>query len=69
MLEESGIISKMYHPENKAKVLHQLTQKGIDLLPVLLEIQLWADKYYTINPDIKILLKEIKNDKDSYIKW
>lgn len=69
MLEENGIITKSDHPESKAKVLYKLTQKGIDLVPIMVEMQLWADKYYTINPNIKTtVLKEIKKDKDTYIK-
>ncbi len=68
-LEENGIITKSDHPDSKAKVLYKLTQKGIDLVPIMVEMQLWADKYYTINPDIKTtVLKEIKKDKDTYIK-
>lgn len=68
MLEENGIISKSDHPESKAKVLYKLTSKGIDLLPLMIEINVWADKYLTIPDEQKALLKEIKKDKESYIK-
>ena len=35
-------------------------------MPVMVEMQLWADKYYTINPDIKkTVLKEIKKEADA----
>lgn len=68
MLESNGIITKLNHPESKAKVLYQLTQKGIDLLPIMLEIHLWADKYSTIPPDKKAMLKEVKKDKEGFIK-
>ena len=44
-LEEHCIIQKLEHPESKAKVLYQLTQKGIDLLPIIVELNLWAEKY------------------------
>ena len=68
MLEEHGIISKLDHPESKAKVLYKLTPKGIDLLPLIIEINVWADKYLTIPNEQREILKEIKKDKESYIK-
>lgn len=67
-LEENGVIEKTEHPDSKAKVLYRLTQKGIDLLPIMIEINLWAEKYYEIPADRKALLKEVKKDKEQYIK-
>ncbi|MBK9212578.1 MAG: helix-turn-helix transcriptional regulator [Saprospiraceae bacterium] len=68
MLEENGIISKLDHPESKAKVLYKLTKKGIDLLPIIVEFGFWADKYYTIDKGKKAALREIKKDKETFIK-
>lgn len=68
MLEENGIISKSNHPDSKAKVLYKLTLKGIDLLPLMIEINLWADKYSTLPADRKAILEEIKKDKEGFIK-
>ncbi len=68
MLEENGIISKSDHPESKAKVLYKLTPKGIDLLPLIIEINIWADKYLTIPVEQKEILKEIRKNKEAYIK-
>lgn len=67
-LEENGIISKSTHPDSKAKVLYKLTQKGIDLLPLMIEINLWMEKYYDIPTERKRMLKEVKKDKDKFIK-
>lgn len=67
-LEETGLISRSSHPESKAKVLYRLTQKGVDLLPLMVEINLWADKYFSLPPDRKALVKEIKKDKEAFIK-
>jgi DNA-binding HxlR family transcriptional regulator len=68
MLEENGIISKMDHPGSKAKVLYQLTEKGINLMPLIIEISLWADKYTVLPKEQKELLKEVKNDKEGFLK-
>jgi len=67
-LEENEIISKSDHPDSKAKVLYKLTQKGIDLLPLMIEINLWAEKYYDLPADRKAMLKEVKKDKEKFIK-
>lgn len=67
-LEENKIIEKLDHPDSKAKVLYKLTSKGIDLLPVMIEINLWAEKYFPMPEDRKAMLKEVKKDKAAFIK-
>ena len=68
MLETNGIITKQDHPDSKAKVLYKLTQKGVDLLPLMIEINLWADKYFTLPMERKAILEEVKKDKESFIR-
>ena len=67
-LEENKLIEKLDHPDSKAKVLYKLTRKGIDLVPVVIEISLWAEKYFSIPEDRKAMLKEVKKDKAGFIK-
>ncbi|WP_330745809.1 winged helix-turn-helix transcriptional regulator [Chryseobacterium sp. CP-77] len=67
-LLDHGIIDKKKHPDSKLKILYFLTQKGIDLIPVIVEINLWGDQYLTIPDDRKKLLDEIKKDKEAFIK-
>lgn len=67
-LEEHQIIQKLEHPDSKAKVLYKLTEKGIDLLPIIVEIQLWADKYFTLPDSIKAIVEEGKKDKSGFIE-
>ena len=67
-LEENSIITKTVHPESRAKFLYQLTQKGIDLYPLMVEINLWAEKYYPIPEERKPLLALIHRDKEAFIK-
>ncbi|AZA74716.1 winged helix-turn-helix transcriptional regulator [Chryseobacterium indoltheticum] len=68
MLEENGIIIKQNHPDSKAKVLYKLTEKGIDLLPLLIEINLWAEKYSEIPESQKMILNDVKMDKAGFIE-
>jgi len=62
------MIEKLDHPDSKAKVLYRLTRKGVDLLPIMIEINLWAEKYFTIPYERKAMLKEVKKDKAGFIK-
>lgn len=43
-------------------------QSGIDLLPLMIEINLWTEKYFTIPTEHKSMLKEVKKDKEKFIK-
>lgn len=67
-LEENGIIEKVANPGTKTRVYYQLTQKGIELFPILVEIHLWAEKYFTIPDDVKARIKGAKTDKAGFIK-
>lgn len=67
-LEENGIIIKSVHPDSKAKILYKLTTKGIDLLPIIMEVYIWSEKYFSIPADIKATIKEAKKDKDKFVK-
>jgi DNA-binding HxlR family transcriptional regulator len=67
-LEENELIEKLEHPSSKAKYLYKLTEKSIDLLPVIVEIHLWADKNFELPIEIKTLIKEVRKDKTEFIK-
>jgi DNA-binding HxlR family transcriptional regulator len=68
MLEEVGILQKEEHPESKAKIFYRLSDRGIDLLPVLVELILWSDKYLPISPQAKEFAKALRKDKQTMIK-
>jgi DNA-binding HxlR family transcriptional regulator len=48
VLLQEGFITKHTAPTNKSKFLYRPTEKAIEMIPVLMEITLWAEKY---NPD------------------
>jgi DNA-binding HxlR family transcriptional regulator len=68
MLEENGVIQKLEHPSSKAKVLYRLTKKGMDLLPILIEIHLWFDKHDAYPEDKREMLEILKKDKVTFIE-
>jgi len=68
LLESGGIISKGTHPSSKAKILYRLTPKGIDLIPSLVEIILWSEKYHDVHEQATQFAKQAKKDKAGVIK-
>jgi DNA-binding HxlR family transcriptional regulator len=68
LLETGGIISRQAHPESKAKVLYKLTPKGVDLIPVLVEIIVWSEKHHEVHPYAKEFAKAVRKNKDLVMK-
>ncbi len=67
ILEAENILTKKVSPTNKSKYIYSLTKKGIDLLPIIIEIMDWGAKYNSNCPR-KELGKKIKSDKAAVIK-
>lgn len=70
-LEELGIIIKKQLPDNKKTNLYLLTEKGLALTPIIVELSIWSDenvrelnKIMRDSPEIAIM----KSDKNSFIK-
>lgn len=65
MLEEAGLIKKHFDPSRKTKTKHLylLTQKGIDLIPVLIEMMLWTEEHWSLasGPSVLIIEKARRN--------
>ncbi len=68
ILEKNGIVEKRAFPGNKVKNLYRLTPKGIDLMPALLEIILWGDKYFKISERTHELARVIRKNKKGAMK-
>jgi DNA-binding HxlR family transcriptional regulator len=67
-LEASGLISRHPDPDNRRQVVYELTEKGIDLIPVLVEVILWGAKYdaHCIAP--ADLLRRMRKDRQGVIR-
>ena len=44
-LECAGILRKQTNPRSRARTLYRLTEMGIDLVPVLVDLAVWGAKY------------------------
>jgi len=65
-LLNEGVVSKITSPKNASKFLYLLTEKGIELVPFMVEFLRWGSTY---NPDggPKSLLAGIKKNKKKTI--
>ena len=65
-LEADGIIRKSRDPENQRKNIYSLTEKGCDLIPVVLEMVRWSAKYDRNTKVGDKFLSKIKRDRDGF---
>ncbi|AKD53921.1 winged helix-turn-helix transcriptional regulator [Spirosoma radiotolerans] len=67
MLETYGFVTKQVAVDKKSKFTYRLTEKGISLVPVILEIGLWGSNFNPpgLNPR---LLNALQQDKEGTIR-
>jgi len=66
-LEEQGIISKKQDEDNLSKYIYSLTDMGLDLLPIMVEMILFAGKYDKQTAASKDFLANLKRNKQKFI--
>jgi len=68
MLEYEGILYKTPHVTDKRKDVYMLTEKGLDLIPMLLDIVVWSATYDPETDAPKEFVERIRKDKEHLIK-
>ena len=66
-LEDEGIVTRVRDPENRRSFIYTLTDKGLSLTPVLLEIVRWSGDYLRLNKYRQDLVQRIDTDRDGLI--
>jgi DNA-binding HxlR family transcriptional regulator len=56
-LVAEGIVTKADDPSHKQKSIYSLTEKGIELLPVLAQMSAWGLKYLPVTEELGIRAK------------
>ncbi len=70
-LEEYKIITKNKSSENKKTNIYKLSEKGIGLIPTILEMVLWSDQYmreFHADMNVDSRIEESKKDKKAFIE-
>jgi len=71
LLEQLGVIMKTKRPNNKKTNLYLLTDKGLALTPLLIELAIWSDNYLRdIHPSIVNgnEMELLRNDKAAFAR-
>ena len=65
-LESLELITKSKHPTNKKVYLYNLTEKGMDLFPVIAEYVRWSNKYLNdhIAEPAKVVAQNLERDRE-----
>lgn len=65
-LEVEGIVNKSRDPENRRAFIYQLTQKGRDLAPILIEIIIWSGLHDDRDFAMRDVLEKIQADRHGF---
>lgn len=63
-LEENKLITKQKLPDNQKENIYLLTEKGIELAPIITEIILWSDKNLRVQNAEMFSIAEVGFDQD-----
>lgn len=66
-LEEVGVVTKNEDPENQKKFIYSLTPKGLDLIPLILDMFVWAAKHSDFPKQAKQMARRFETDRDTVI--
>lgn len=62
-----GIIASEQAPDDGRRMIYRLTEKGFDLVPVLMELSFWGSRYEEGRPPPGIL-EEWQSDKEAFVE-
>lgn len=68
MLQDNEIIQTTPPLEGETNGGYALTQKGIDMLPIMMEVYFWSQKHYPIPKHVEEILKVASADKSAFIE-
>lgn len=67
-LDDNGVITKSADPANASKFIYSLTEKGLALLPAMVEMTAWSAQYDSLSNTPAEFLKSYNKDKDALIE-
>jgi DNA-binding HxlR family transcriptional regulator len=67
VLESQGLLTKAVAADKKSKFTYRLTEKGVDTIPIIVELVLWGTKHCSTIADPG-LLAELQAGKDAAVE-
>lgn len=66
-LEEGGIITKGEDTVKKSRIRYSLTKKGIDLLPMMVDMIVWSAQFDSTTAAEKTFVQQAKGDRSKLL--
>ncbi len=66
-LEHAGLIAKRRDPDDRKRYVYSTTPKGLDTLPILLEMILWGAKYDPLTAAPAEFVARAREDREGVI--
>lgn len=60
-LTDEGVLTRMDDPTHKQKTIYSLTERGIELLPVLAQMSEWGLKYMPVSEELAIRARVLRD--------
>jgi len=67
LLERSGLVTRARDPAHARRVIYAPTEKGLDLLPAILELVRWGSKYNAKSAAPAHIVKGASEDREALI--
>jgi len=67
-LDDNGVVTKSADPDNASKFIYSLTEKGLALLPAMVEMTAWSANYDSLTNTPSEFLNTYNKDKDALIE-
>ncbi|MBU1334251.1 MAG: helix-turn-helix transcriptional regulator [Alphaproteobacteria bacterium] len=67
-LIDEGILVRSADPAHSQRSILKLTQKGIDLLPLLVDISIWSLMYKDVDSQLADLAHAASQDREGFIR-
>jgi DNA-binding HxlR family transcriptional regulator len=67
-MEKAGIVLKEVDPDNRKKFVYRLTEKGRDLLSLLLDMVLWGATHDAKTAAPEEFVRRLKRDREGVIR-
>lgn len=68
-LEGAGLIVKERDPDDRRRNIYRLTEKGADVIPVLLDLVEWGANHDPDTPITQEFLRRLREDRDGVIRY
>ena len=67
-LEKFGILTRRVDPANRRQVIYELTDKGLDLTPIMIELAMWSAKHDPNTMVTRDFVQRVRGDRDQVIR-